>query len=71
MVIFLQLTVGEIVAGGAAAVEGSLETGDQLISIDDTQVDTLKHNQVIISSNFKFFCTKIYIFNQLNRLTFC
>jgi len=47
--LFPQLTVGEIVDGGAAAKEGSLQTGDQLLSIDNTQVNALKHNQVRIA----------------------
>ena len=41
-----QVTIGAIVAKGAADKEGTLRTGDELLTVDGQKVTRMGHNQV-------------------------
>uniref|UniRef100_H2ZDG6 Membrane associated guanylate kinase, WW and PDZ domain containing 3b n=1 Tax=Ciona savignyi TaxID=51511 RepID=H2ZDG6_CIOSA len=41
------VTIGQIVKGGAADREGTLRTGDELLTVDGKKVTRIGHNQVI------------------------
>ena len=44
----LQVTIGAIVPGGAAEKEGTLKSGDRLLTVDGKRVTRLGHNEVYI-----------------------
>ena len=49
----VQISVGAIVPGGAADTEGSLQTGDLILSIDSKKVPDLTHHQVTLFVSIK------------------
>ena len=44
---FLQVSIGHIVPGGAADLDGRLFSGDEIIAVDNVSVVNSSHHQVV------------------------
>lgn len=47
IIVFAQVSVGHIVPGGAAARDGSVSTGDEIIRVDGESVIGASHHTVV------------------------
>lgn len=43
----MQVSIGHIVEGGAAEIDGRLRSGDEIVSVDDQSVMNCSHHHVV------------------------